>query len=153
MHEWISLVKRKPSSEGIYKVLKLGHSGDFHQGLCRWMENCGFQPLDCYNDREWYPINMNVTHWVDLNFDVPANILQEASDMIVYTETFFKTMVSSKTNQGDDFKVLIKVFNLEVHEEVSNAYTIVIDKLTDDVLKHIRSYFRSNGIKKEIRKS
>lgn len=139
MARWIKLLDKNPLKQDIYKCLCLEYNKTWKEKYLKWTSE-GFQPLN-YGDRETWAINMNVTHWLEV--EEPELPISEAEKLIIETETFFDDINLEK---------FINLNNIEIFAVYGNAIEIVITKVHSAILKEMRLIFKSNGIHTNVRK-
>ena len=138
---WIKLIDEKPTEKGIYLTLHRFYSGNWKEEYLLWLGSDGFQPLDYGKNREDYPINMNVTHWLEV---VPAELpITEAIRLIIKTEVFF---------HQDGLNEFVTEHNIEEFGRYGNATEYIISGVPEDTLTNMREIFKSNGTHINVRK-
>jgi len=139
MEKWIKLLDRKPEEEGIYKTLKLSYKKNLITSFLIFKKDVGFQPLD-YGRSDGWAINMNVTHWLEIN--EPELPIAEAENLVIETETFFHK------NGLEDF---CKNNNIELFSKYGNANEYIITGVQENILFKLRNSYKSNGTHFNVR--
>lgn len=140
MANWIKLLDEKPIKQGVYKCLCLGYSKNWREEFLKWT-NEGFQPLDHGNSGTW-AINMNVSHWFKVEQIEPP--IFEAEKLIIETEVFF---------EDSNLNIFAERNNIEIFRVYGNATEYIISNISDLVLNEMRTKFKSNGIRFNVRRS
>jgi hypothetical protein len=138
--EWVQLNKSHPKEEDIYKTFRYDYN-KFVLEYLLWTGMYGFQPLN-YGDRETYPINMNVTHW--LRIKEPPVPQEDARKLLITTEVFF---------MEDGLISFTKENGILEYEKYGNAIEYVTTGVGDNIMRRMRQIFKSNGVHKNILKT
>jgi hypothetical protein len=139
MEKWIKLLDKKPKKEGIYKTLKLSYKKELNTCFLLFKKDVGFQSLD-YGRNDGWAINMNVTHWLEINEpDLP---IKEAESLIIQTETFF---------HKEGLEYFCKKNNIELFSRYGNANEYIVSGVDEVILLKLRNSYKSNGTHFNVR--